>query len=98
MAAAFAAGIRGGNILDANGEDTWLSVYLIQTVAKSIKGAITGPSLIAALNQAHKINVLGIIKNWTPSAVGPPNEPRVTNHTYYLEHINTAGQIVGGPA
>jgi ABC-type branched-subunit amino acid transport system substrate-binding protein len=84
-------------LIDSSALQAWMDVQILNTLVPTIKGAITGKAIIHALNHAKKLNVDGIIKNWTPSAKGPNGEVHLSVHKVYPEVINAQGQIVAAP-
>jgi ABC-type branched-subunit amino acid transport system substrate-binding protein len=44
-----------------------LALHALLVAAKSIKGTITGSSVIQAMNTVQNVNMWGIVPNWTPS-------------------------------
>ncbi|MBM3676624.1 MAG: ABC transporter substrate-binding protein [Actinobacteria bacterium] len=89
-----AAGKDGDPVnLKVTGISTWLTMKLIQQLAKGIKGEVTNANLMAALKGAAKpINVEGLV-NWAPGAKGPAAIPRWSSiGVYFLTFRN--GQAV----
>jgi ABC-type branched-subunit amino acid transport system substrate-binding protein len=80
MNAAAAAGISNAAVgnRDESTEFTWLSTHAFFDLAKTIKGAVTNTSVLAALKTAKSINVEGLI-TWSPAAKGLPMFGRVTD-------------------
>ena len=63
----------------------WFSFFALDQVVKQQKTTdFSSAGLTSSLNAAKDVDMQGLIPAWTPNAVGPTGESRVTNSTYYL--------------
>jgi ABC-type branched-subunit amino acid transport system substrate-binding protein len=84
--------------LKVTGISTWVTMYLLQNLAKGINGQITNVNLTAALKKATKpINIQGLI-NWAPGAKGPAAIPRWSNIGVYFLTFRNGQQVSWGRA
>jgi hypothetical protein len=72
--------------------DFWLAVHAVEQVAKTVKGEITGASLLAAVQKAKCMDLYGLIK-WCPGKRGPAAYPRLTNAQIYLSSVASDGSL-----
>jgi ABC-type branched-subunit amino acid transport system substrate-binding protein len=94
MAADDNLGALAPNISNMNDMNSWAAYQVLQSVAKKIKGKVTGPTLIKALNSSSKLTDGGLTPaiNFTkPSSV--PSLSRIVN-PYVGLYTSVNGKLV----
>jgi len=83
---------------DGNSMRAWLAVHIIAEVSKGITGTVDRTSFVAALKAAHKIDLLGILPAWTPSAPGLVSSLSHLNNAYvYFTKVESGSYQLVNP-